>query len=217
MKTLLIETKRKFKDSDINLSLLKKIPGKTISVVATIQYIDLVPKIYAYLESIGKKVTIKRGAHQNAHVLGCNSSAIDKDSDTVLMITDGKFHAINNAIQIQKPIYIFSGLKIEQITQEELDKYNKKILAKQKKFLLSETVALMLSTKHGQHNKQISKIKTKIEKLGKKVYIFESNNINTTEFENFSQIKIWINTACFGLARDDPRIINLQDITKFLK
>ena len=217
MKTLLIETKRKFKDSKVNLPLLNTLQGKTISIAATIQYLDLIPKIKSYLESQNKKVIIKQGAHYKAHVLGCNSTAFDKTADEILMVTDGKFHAINNAIQLQRPIHVFSGLTLEHITQEEIDAHNKKTLAKQKKFLLSESVALILSTKHGQHNKQIGKIKLKIEKLGKKVYIFEANNINSQEFENFPQIKLWINTSCFGLARDDPRIVNLQDIVQFLK
>lgn len=217
MRTLFIETKRKFKDSEINLKLLDKLPGKTISLAATIQYIDIIPKIKSHLESLGKKVTIKKGAHHKAHVLGCNSTALDKTADTILIITDGKFHAINNAIQIQKPIHIFSGQTLDKITQKEIDTHNKKTLAKQKKFLLANTVGIILSTKHGQHHKQIDKIKTKIEALNKKTYIFEANNINTQELENFPQIQIWINTACFGLARDDPRIINLQDIIQFFK
>ncbi|MBS3087549.1 diphthamide synthesis protein [Candidatus Pacearchaeota archaeon] len=216
-KVLLIETKRKFKDHDVNLSLLNSLRGKTISLAATIQYIDLVPKVKSYLESKNKKVIIKQGARHKAHVLGCNSTALDKTADEILIITDGKFHAINNAIQIQKPIYIFSGQTLEQITQEEIDAHNKKTLAKQKKFLLSDSVALILSTKHGQHHEQIEKIKDKIKALNKSVYIFEANNINTQEFENFPQIGLWINTACFGLARDDPRIVNLQDIIQFLK
>ncbi len=217
MRTLFVETKRKFKDSQINLSLLDSLIGETISLAATIQYIDLIPKIKPYLESKGKKVIIKQGAHHKAHVLGCNSIALDKTADIILMITDGKFHAINNAIQIQKPIHVFSGQALEQVTQEDIDTHNKKTLAKQKKFLLSETVALILSTKHGQHHEQIEKIKTRIEALGKKAYVFESNNISTGEFENFPQIQLWINTACYGLARDDTRIVNLQDITEFLK
>ena len=143
--------------------------------------------------------------------------SLDKTADTILIITDGKFHAINNAIQIQKPIHIFSGQTLDKITQKEIDTHNKKTLAKQKKFLLANTVGIILSTKHGQHHKQIDKIKTKIEALNKKTYIFEANNINTQELENFPQIQIWINTACFGLARDDPRIINLQDIIQFFK
>jgi len=213
----MIETKRKFQDSEINLSILNKLPGKTISLAATIQYTNLIPKIKIHLESLNKKVIIKQGARHKAHILGCNSSALDKTADTILIITDGKFHAINNAIQIQKPIHIFSGQTLEKITQEEIDQHNKKTLAKQKKFLLCDTVAIILSTKHGQHHKQINKIKKKIQALKKKVYIFEANNINISEFENFPQIKLWINTACFGLARDDPRIINLADIQQFLK
>ena len=216
MKTLFIETRRKFKDSDIKYNLLDSLKGKTISLAATIQYIELVPKVKSYLESKGKKVIIKQGAYHKAHVLGCNSSAFDKSADTLLMITDGTFHAINNATQLQKEIYVFTTHTLEKIEQEEIDAYNKKNLAKQKKFLMAETVGLLVSTKYGQHQKAIHKIKEKIEKLNKKVYIFESNNINTNEFENFPQIQLWVNTACFGLARDDMRIINLADILEFL-
>ena len=216
MKTLFIETKRKFKDSEIKYNLLDSLKGKTISLAATIQYIDLVPKVKSYLESKGKKVIIKQGAYHKAHVLGCNSSAFDKSADTLLMITDGTFHAINNATQLQKEIYVFTTHTLEKIKQEEIDAHNKKVLTKQKKFLMAETIGLLVSTKYGQHQKAIYKIKEKVEKLDKKVYIFEANNINTSEFENFPQIQIWINTACSGLARDDMRIINLSDILEFI-
>ena len=216
MKTLFIETKRKFKDSDIKYNLLDSLKGETISLAATIQYIDLVPKVKSYLESKGKKVIIKQGAYHKAHVLGCNSSAFDKSADTLLMITDGTFHAINNATQLQKEIYVFTTHALEKIKQEEIDTHNKKVLTKQKKFLMAETIGLLVSTKYGQHQKAIYKIKEKVEKLDKKVYIFEANNINTSEFENFPQIQIWVNTACSGLARDDMRIINLSDILEFI-
>ena len=216
MRTLYIEAKRKFKDSDINLKLLDKIPGKTISLAATIQYIDLVPKVKSYLESKGKKVITKQGAFHKAHILGCNSTALDKSADTILIITDGTFHAMNNAIQLQREIYIFTTNTLDKIEQKEIDAHNKKTLTKQKKFLLSNNIGLIVSTKHGQHHKSIQIIKEKIEKKNKKVYVVESNNIDTNEFENFPQIQMWANTACFGLARDDMRIINLTDISKFI-
>ena len=217
VRVLFIETKRKFKDSDIKLELLDDLPGKTIAVAATIQYIDLIPKIKSYLESKNKKVIIKQGAYYKGHVLGCNSSALDKSSDTLLMITDGTFHAINNAIQLQKEIYVFTTNTLEKIGQKQIDEHNKKTLTKQKKFLMAENVGLLVSTKYGQHQKAIHNIKKQIEGKDKKVYVFESNNIDTSEFENFPEIQIWINTACFGLARDDMKIINLTDILEFLK
>jgi len=216
MKTLFIETKRKFKDSDIKLELLDTIKGKTIALAATIQYIDLIPKVKSYLESKGKKVITKQGAYYEGHVLGCNSSALDKSADTLLLITDGTFHAMNNAIQLQKEIYIFTTNTLNKIEQKEIDAHNKRTTTKQKKFLTAKKIGLLVSTKHGQHQKAIHNIREQIEKQNKKVYIFESNNIDTNEFENFPQIQMWVNTACFGLARDDMRIINLADILEFL-
>ena len=216
MKTIFIETKRKFKDSDIKLELLDTLKGKTIALAATIQYIDLIPKVKSYLESKGKKVITKQGAYYEGHVLGCNSSALDKKADTLLLITDGTFHAINNAIQLQKEIYVFTTNTLDKIEQKEIDAHNKKTLTKQKKFLTAKTIGLLVSTKHGQHQKAIHNIREQIEKQNKKVYIFESNNIDTNEFENFPQIQMWVNTACFGLARDDMRIINLADILEFI-
>ena len=216
MKTLFIEAKRKFKGSDIKLELLDELPGKTIALAATIQYIDLIPKVKSYLESKGKKVIIKQGAYHKGHVLGCNSSALDKSADTILLITDGTFHAINNAIQLQKEVYVFTTNTLEKIEQKEIDAHNKKTLTKKKKFLLADNIGLLVSSKHGQHQKAIHNIGEQIEKQNKKVYVFESNNINTDEFENFPQIQMWVNTACFGLAQDDMRIINLADILEFL-
>jgi len=98
MKTLFVETQRKFKESEINLNLLNKLPGEKISLAATIQYIGLIPKVKSYLKSKGKKVIIKKGAYYPGHILGCNSSAFNKSADTLLLITDGKFHALNNGI-----------------------------------------------------------------------------------------------------------------------
>ncbi len=216
MKPIFIEAKRKFIDSETNFKLLDKIPGKTISLAATIQYIGLIPKIKKYLENRGKIITLKKGAFYEGHILGCNSSAFDSSADTLLLITDGKFHAINNAIQLQREITVFNGHSLEKVEKKDIEAHNKKILAKKKKFLLAENIGLILSTKSGQFQKAIEKIKTRIEKTNKKVYLFESNNINVSELENFPEIQIWVNTACYGLARDDKNIINLVDILEFL-
>jgi diphthamide biosynthesis enzyme Dph1/Dph2-like protein len=217
MKTLFIEARKKADDPDLKLSLLDNLPGKTVSLTATIQYIGVIPKIKSYLESKGKKVLLKQGAFYEGHVLGCNSSAFNPSTDTLLMITDGKFHAINNAIQLQREIYVFNGQTLEQVTKEELEAHNKRTQAKRKKFLASKAVGLLVSSKSGQCVKSPINIAKKIEALGKEVYLFESDNINIGEFENFPSIQIWVNTACFGLARDNPNIINLSDIVEFFK
>ena len=216
METLFIEARRKFEDLDVNLKLLDGLTGKTVSLAGTIQYIGLIPKVKFYLESIGKKVVVKKGAYYGGHVLGCNSSAFDKSADILLLVTDGKFHAMNNAIQLQREVYVFTTKSLEKIEQKEIDAHNKKAQVKKIKFLVANNIGLIVSVKHGQHQKSIHAISEKIKKLEKNVYVFEADNVNVGEFENFPQVEVWVNTACYGLARDDSRIINLSDVLEFL-
>lgn len=209
-----IETKKKFNQNSINYKKLDKIKGKTISLASTIQYIDLIPKIKKYLESKNKKVIIKQGPIHKAHVLGCNISAFDKNADTLVLLADGKFHALNNAILIQKPITIFNTQDIEEITQKDIDKYNKKIKAKIQKFLLADKVGILTSTKPGQNTK-ITKLIKQLKNKNKQPYIFESNNTDINDFENYN-LTIYINTACPGLELDSEKIINQAHIQEFL-
>jgi 2-(3-amino-3-carboxypropyl)histidine synthase len=217
MKTLFIETRKKFDESKIDFSALDEIPGKSVSVGATIQYLGLIPVVKRYLEDKGKKVFVKRGPRYSGHVIGCNSSAFDLDADSFLLITDGKFHALNNAIQLDREIYVFDGNVIEKVSKNDIEDQKKRTTAKKKLFLSSEKVGLILSLKSGQRNNAVKTIKKKIEKTGKIVYVFEGDVISANEFENFPQIKIWVNTACFGLALDDKRIINLSDILEYIE
>jgi len=220
MKKLFIETR--LKNIKLDFSSIDKLitdeKPKTISLSATIQYLDLIPEIKKYLESKKINVILKQGAFYKAQVLGCQSQAFDKNADILLLITDGKFHAINNAIQLEKEIFIFTPNKnsIGKITKKEIQQELEKIKLKKNKFLNSNTVGLLVSSKPGQHYNNIENIKNKIQKLKKQVYVFQSNNINTDEFENFPQIKIWINTACPGIQRDNNKIINLKDILEFI-
>jgi diphthamide biosynthesis enzyme Dph1/Dph2-like protein len=213
MKILNLEARKKF--TDLNLHILDSLPGKTISLAATVQYIPILYSVKTHLESNGKKVILKKGPAYEGHVIGCNPAAFSKEADTLLLITDGKFHALNNAIQMEKEIYVFNTHTLEKLSYEEIKKVNMKRQAAIKKFLMADNVGILVSTKPGQNFKSAEKIKEKLEKKGKKAYIFESDNINPSEFENFS-LPIYINTACFGLGLDDSRIVNLQDILGFI-
>ncbi|RMD46084.1 hypothetical protein D6829_00440 [Candidatus Pacearchaeota archaeon] len=217
MEKIFIEARRKFKDNELNLNVLKKIPGKKISLASTIQYLNLVPKVSSFLKSIGKEVIIKKGAFYRAQVLGCNSSAFERTADSLLLLADGKFHAINNALQLQREMYIFNSYSLEFLSKKDIEKHNKITRAKQARFLSSKKVGIIASTKSGQKSKIVEGLKRRVEALGKKAFIFEADKINITEFENFPQIQIWVNTACYGLARDDKRIINFADLLPLLR
>ncbi len=210
-----VETRKKI--DSLNLSVLDSILGKTISLAATVQYLDILPTVQRYLEKRGHNVVVKDGAYYKGHVVGCQAQAFDLDSDDFLLLCDGSFHGLNNALLINKEINVFNGESLIKIEQKDLDKYYKEIKLKQNKFLINNKVGLLISNKMGQKSLSSDIVKNNIEKLGKKLYIFECDNVDIGEFENFNDIKIFVNTACFGLGIDDKRIINLHDIIEFLK
>lgn len=215
MEILHIEARKKFKN--INLEQLNKFSKKTISIAATVQYIDLIPQIKKYLEKKNNRIILKKGAYHKSQVLGCNPSAFDKSADILLLIADGKFYAKNNAIKLDKELYIFNSKTLEKITKQDIAKYQNKIKNKINKFFHFKKIGLIVSTKTGQQYNKATELKKKIEELDKDVYIFQTDTIALSELENFPQIKIWINTACYGLALDSNNILNYQDILKFFK
>ena len=107
-----IEARQKFNLNNVNLNALDKLPIGTISLAATVQYLDLVNPVKDYLEKQKRKVILKKGAYYNCHVLGCNPNAFDKKSEILLLLCDGTFHALNNAIQLNKEIYVFDSLNV---------------------------------------------------------------------------------------------------------
>ena len=216
VKVIYSEARKKFNLKNIKFLRLDSLPEVGISLAATVQYLDLINPVKNYLESKGRKVFIEKGAYYNGQVLGCNPSAFDKSKEILLLLCDGKFHALNNSIILDKPIYVFNTQTIEQITESDLDIYRRKKKSKQMKFIREEKVGLIVSTKQGQKTRAYKVMKERIEKAGKKVYLFEADNIDIGDLDNFNNIRLWVNTACFGLALDDSRIINFQDIVEFL-
>lgn len=214
---LYIDARLRFSEWKIDFSALDDLPEGSVSLAATVQYLDLIEAVEESLKDKGRKVKVKRGAFYEGHVLGCNASAYDKSADVFLLLCDGKFHAMNNAILMDKEVYVFNSKTLEKVNRKEIDDYYRKLEGKKKKFLVSDKIGLLVSVKWGQNFKAISAVRDRMEKMGKRVYVFEADNIGVGEFENFQDVGIFVNTACFGLARDDNRIVNLQDVLEFMK
>jgi len=214
MKTLFIEAEKKHFEK-INPSILLNLPEK-IGLLYTVQYKPLFEKVREILENQGKKVFIGKGALNEGQIIGCNvqsALSIQDNVDCFVLISSGKFHAFSLALQIEKPIYIIRGGKIEQLEREETELIRKKRKAAVSKFLLSEKIGIIVSTKSGQCSMQKAlELKENLSKE-KKVFLFISDTINPKELENF-KIDFWINTACPGIAFDVPNMINLSDYQK---
>lgn len=187
----------------------KQLPN-SIALVSTVQFLNLLPKLKQFLEKHGKKVIIKG----NGQILGCNTINATSIQDKVqcfLYIGSGKFHPLAIAMSLKhpKPIFLlnpntneFSRLNEKDVAQALAKKKTAKI-----KFLGAKTIGILVSTKPGQEKlKQAEKLKEKLKKQGKKVYIFIANDIDLNQFENFPQVEAWINTACPGLSLENPFI-----------
>jgi len=207
MKVLYIESKLKNKNFSLTEKEIDKLP-KEIYLFYTIQYKGIAESIKKILE---KKITLL-GFQQ---VLGCTILGYKKDS-AVLLISSGRFHALNLFSQFNK-IFVFENNKIIKIPNEEIKKFRLKRKAALIKFLRAKKIGILVSTKIGQSNLNLAlSLKQKLEKSGKECYIFLSNKIDINQFENFD-IESWVNTACSGLILDSPAIINYYEILKIKK
>ena len=182
-------------------SEISKLPKK-LFLAYSIQYKELSYNIAKQLKK--QKIQIQK----TQQVLGCSKV---NTKLPILLIGTGRFHAINLYLQAPE-VYTLENNKIIQISKQEIEKLKAKRKTALMKFLKAENIGILVSTKPGQKNLQnATKLKNKLKKKGKQPYIFISNNIDITQFENF-QIDSWVNTACPGLAFDNPNIINLDEL-----
>ena len=203
MKLLFIPAKAK-----VDLSgILKKIKLKgKIGLVAAVQYVHT-------LEEVQKHIPNSIIAGQ---VLGCNAEQPYKVRDKVdafLYIGSGRFHPIAVAMITKKPTYIANPITNEfsEISQKEIDDYQKKKKGKQLMFLSARKVGILVSMKPIQQLYQKAlELKNKLK--DKESFIFVTNTFDASQFENFNDIDCWINTACPRI--EGKNIINLEDLPK---
>jgi len=191
------------KNLDINLSNkeIAKLPKK-LFLAYSIQYKELAKQIKSQLQ----KNHIKIPKFQQ--VLGCSKV---NTTLPILLVSTGKFHAQN--LMLQTPIlYVVDGNKIIKVSDKEIQKLKIKKKTALMKFLKADKIGILVSTKPGQERlKDAINLKKKLKNKNKKPFIFISNNIDINQFENFN-IDSWVNTACSGIAMDNPNIINVDDL-----
>jgi diphthamide biosynthesis enzyme Dph1/Dph2-like protein len=194
------------KDIRLTEEHLKQLP-KLLFVCYSIQYKKSAESIKQQL--IDSNINVV-GFQQ---VLGC-SKLNNKQNSPILLIGSGLFHA--NNLFLQAPdIFIFDNGVLTKVMQQEIDKI--KIMRKTAiiKYLSANNIGILVSTKPMQeHLKSALALKQQLTKKGKSAYIFIANNIDINQFENFN-IDSWVNTACIGLAYDNPSIINIDELPKY--
>lgn len=203
IKTLFTPVYRKI-NYDINSIELPKLP-KNIAIVYSIQYKHLALKMRQLLSE-------KHNITKTIQILGCSQPIFPKITQAIVLIGSGRFHAVSLSLSTKLPIYILEGKVFFRISKEESEKMQRHEKAAYVNFLNSRTVGILVSTKPGQQNlEKAIQLKKRIN--NKDSYLFIANDINVSEFENFS-IQSWINTACPRMDMNSSKIINYKKIKK---
>jgi diphthamide biosynthesis enzyme Dph1/Dph2-like protein len=206
MKNLFIPAKLKL---EINKEKIKEISRnlpRNIAIAYSVQYEDYAKKIKDFLIT-DYKIT------KFIQVLGCLKPTFPKNTEAILLISDGKFHAISLAYETKLPVYLLENNKIIRISDEEKRTLEKKYKSALVNYLNSNNLGILISNKLGQERlNRALEMKNKIK--NKKSYLFISNNINTNEFDNFPEIECWINTACPRLDMESNKIINFDRLAE---
>ena len=212
--------------NDKALSYFKKY--KVIALYAAVQYAHSLKEIIAQLEKNGNTVITSQPERTSSpyQILGCDLSfknlKLPKKPDAFLYIGDGLFHPkalILSQIYENEFIDVIVYDPIDQehavlgidIVKKELKKYKGSIM----KFLASDIIGVLITTKPGQEQMRPS-FQLKEKYPNKEFYFFVENAVSFNAFENFPFIEAWVNTACPRLGFDDSQhitapLLNLND------
>ncbi|MBE6523820.1 MAG: diphthamide biosynthesis enzyme Dph2 [Thermoplasmata archaeon] len=206
---LYIESRSDADLSDDVLSALDALPQK-VGLLATIQYLDLLPKAKSLLESIGRTVFIGAGDQRIAYpgqVLGCNCSAAESildDVDAFLFLGEGDFHPLAAAFGVRKEIFVLNPVTKEFRSMSEIrDRILRKRFAAIQSAKDSQSFLVIVCSKIGQDRSSeadaaISKIRSK----GLKAYKAVMEEITPMSLMAY-RVDAYVNTACPRVAMDD--------------
>lgn len=203
MKVLFIPAEINFLGNFDKLKNDFKILPKNLALGYAIQY-------KSFAEKVKKELLKNHNIINFFQILGCSKPKNMEKADCILIVADGKFHAISIAYETKKQVYLLEKDKLTKIMQEETEILEKKKKISYFNFLNSKDVGVLISTKPGQQRlERALNLRKKLK--NKKIYFFLSNEVNIKEIENFG-IDFWINTACPRIDLDSSKIININKL-----
>jgi len=206
-----IPTRYKLKEIK-NLDELKKYLPKKFALTSLTQYSEYAKKIYDILKE-DYQIILKEELY-GINVLGCYSEPANiNDIDTVLLIGNGKFHAENIIRKLKKHVIVYDPIYGEIKVYEPDYNFDKILEFLLNKLKNSKNIGIILSIKPGQYYYvETLKVRDKLEKSGKNVYLFIGDTIDILQLLNFPYIDFWIFSACPRLI-DDVIDNNINGIT----
>lgn len=199
-------------DADVDDSILGLLSGlpERIGLLATIQYLDLIPKVKSILEKSGRKVFVGTGDRRIAYpgqVLGCNRSsaeAVLDDVDAFLFIGEGDFHPLAAAFGIKKDVIVLNPVTSEVRSMAEVrDRILRKRFAAIQTAKNARSFLVIVCSKVGQNrSEEADRAIEKIRSHGLKAYKAILEEITPLSLISY-RVDAYVNTACPRVAMDD--------------
>ncbi len=206
---LYIESRSDVTVDDSIMEGLNILPER-IGLLATIQYLDLIPEVKRILEASGRKVFIGAGDRRIAYpgqVLGCNCSAAESvldDVDAFLFLGEGDFHPLAAAFGVKKDIIVFNPVTKEvRDMSDTRDRILRKRFAAIQSAKGAQSFLVIVCSKIGQdRSHQADKVIEKIRSHGLKAYKAVMEEITPMSLMAY-RVDAYVNTACPRVAMDD--------------
>ncbi|MBR4685074.1 diphthamide biosynthesis enzyme Dph2 [Methanomassiliicoccales archaeon LGM-RCC1] len=204
-----IESRSDVTLDDSVMDSLKDLPER-IGLLATVQYLGLIPVVKAILEKNGRKVSVGVGDRRIAYpgqVLGCNCSsaeAVIDDVDAFLFIGEGDFHPLAAAFGVNKDIIVLNPVTKEVRNMAETrDRILRKRFAAIQSASNAQSFLVIVCSKVGQNRSaEADRIIEKIRTHGLKAYKAVLEEINPISLMSY-RVDAYVNTACPRVAMDD--------------
>ena len=199
-------------DAEVDESImgsLSRLPRR-IGLLATVQYLGLIPKVKGMLESSGREVRVGEGDRRICHpgqVLGCNCSAaesVDADVDGYLFIGEGDFHPLAAAFGMEKPVLVLNPVTGEvRDMSETRDRILRRRFAAIQGARDAERFLVIVCSKVGQNRSGLAdEMVSLLRRHGRTAHKVVIEEINPTALMSY-QVDAFVNTACPRIAMDD--------------
>lgn len=185
--------------------------GESVGLATTIQHLHKLPDATKLLESRGFNVHVPgRGpwSHERGQVLGCDYFGLKRIQSQVdsFLIIGSYFHGLGAALSVEKSTILadpYDGTV--KVLDQDRDRIIRQRYAMVDKARRAHNFGVIVSTKPGQSNPQIAlSLLKQIEEAGKKAVILYADEIVPQKLLDFTDIDVFVDTACPRLALDDP-------------
>lgn len=195
--------------SDAVRSAASELPLR-VGLLATVQYVNLIPEARRILESCGREVLVGMGDSRIFHpgqVLGCNCSSalsVEDAVDAFLFLGEGDFHPLAATFGTSKPVVILNPMTGETRTVDDVrDRILRKRFAAIETARQADSFLVIVCGKVGQNRSSAADaVIGKVRAAGKKAYRVVLEEVTPDALLPY-QVDAYVNTACPRIALDD--------------